>query len=495
MRKHRTWALIALALGLAAVRIAWGWLVARPVLERAEIDDAEARVAAALADARGQRCERPVLRGEADPSDATAELAALLDRDGRFATCWELLAERRADVFDALNATGHEDELPPDDAPRGDGAGPSVDPDWTYPAFGRPLHATPLPIETQVLLACGGLDVEVQRIVAHASVCTPFPIGAVSSPRSMASVVDALAVFARDRLRHGALREGLALLLDAARLAQDAARGRPDLAAATISLGVAGNRVTGQLQMLLSTALPFADADLASLEREATVLATTAPSPDLFGRDDAIALAAERLVSLGWRAPHGIDLPAPDDEFTERLVLEGRLAIALDAATRFAALACTQGEARGACRGRWTAELARARHEAESTPRWPTYFGPRASMHELAIETWPERLASVLRQMDRALRAEATLRALPAFFAFRRLRDRGCPDLAAIRALLATDDARAALAGFGGELSAYSTTLEYGAIDLCAPTWLSPLAPDVRLPVIELYCIAFPVAP
>ena len=242
-------------IGVATLRF---WLT-RPLTSAEEIAATGELALDAIRDAQTRSCPRPVLRGETIAGDASADLVRLLSTESPFAACLSFVGEHRAEVEDAIWLLDGRIESLPEDTTRTDGEDdppwPDASSEWDYPRQARRLHTEPLAMEREVLTRCAGLDLEVERIVQHASVCTPFPLGSGDPDIRVLWLMKAVVIVARDRLQHGESRRGFELLLDAEQLALDAQRGRPQLVGAMI--GVAATRlIHAQVQWLLLNELP-----------------------------------------------------------------------------------------------------------------------------------------------------------------------------------------------------------------------------------------------
>lgn len=289
------------AVGVGALK---AWL-SQPFASEEEIESAGVLAQAAIRDAHAQRCVRPVLRGEATQGDASSDLVALLSPESRFAACLSFIDEHRDQIDDVIwydeaealpedtTVTEGEDDPPPPDAVF----------EWLYPPRTRRLHTEPLPMEREILSRCAGLDLEVERIAQHSSVCTPFPLGSGGLEESrFLRLVKGLVILARDRLQRGEARRGFELLLDAEQLALDAQRGRPHLVGAMI--GVASLEVLhAQVQWLLLNDLPWTEADLLALTQQSAALSAEVNRPVQWVADDLLAVIFPALSQLGTEIP------------------------------------------------------------------------------------------------------------------------------------------------------------------------------------------------
>lgn len=236
-----------------------------PLVSEAELAELKTKADGMLAAARARRCPRPVLRGEAMPGDAAAELEAVLGGVPETRACLERLADGR-NIADLWRA---DEEL--SDVDRGrDGA--------TARPIGSPAERAPELRET--VAACAGLYERLQRAVAHAEACGPWRPGlgcGESTYLPRLRLGQAVAAGAWFRLAEGRPREGLELLLDALRLLQDLERGGGELID-----GVIGGQATLPLAAVLEAGLTAAAGNAALLGevvRQLGVLLETEPHP------------------------------------------------------------------------------------------------------------------------------------------------------------------------------------------------------------------------
>jgi hypothetical protein len=507
-RRRATRIVLLSGLLLLVVTGVAGWIYwHRGFASAEEIADMEARVERGLWEARSARCERPVLRGSAIEGDGTAAFLALFDPHGRFADCADVFTDPT--VTESLLLDGHELELPeegsePSDEPE---TPPTVEPNalsppWGYRALARPLHRTPLASETRVMRACEGLDVELQRIVQHASVCTPSPLGdgRFDEPEGWGLVplirlVKAAVVIARDHIRRGEHRHGVELLLDLVRLGTDMQRGRPWLLVAMMG-SAAVNVASAHLISVLQWDLPWTPEELADLERQARLLATDPPRTEQACADEQLFTAMSALREMGWEEPPELrgtlstQSSIPEDRSGPDPV-SAMLAAASDLHRHFDGL-CLGASTRAEC----LTAMERAVADAEAHAREEGVLGryvPQLDHASLRAQLVSASVASYSGYLVRGLRGEALVRALPALFVHRRLAitDGRCPDAARLEAALAPLGLEA---GFGGRFEVFETGLAYRPLEVSAPSWLGPPPPErVRLPLFQLYCPPFPV--
>jgi hypothetical protein len=496
---------IAAAVLVVGTAGAWLWLHERPMVDEDELEAARAFATREHRATMEQRCPRGVLRGHAMPGDGTAAFAALLDANGEHAACWTFVrdhsdAVRRAMTATDLPAAEREAELPSWEG----GTAPDVPPapaDWESHAAGRPLRQTALPAERDILAACAGVAEALERVVAHESVCSPFPLalpGASTELRTTVWLGRVLAATARERLRRGQLAEGFALLHDGLRAGHDLARGR----AAALSAMLGGALIAvmlGQLEILLAMELPWDDALLRELERQVVILSATGPLPDNFVRDDAIAMMTESLLHLGWSPPRPLPPPGPPGppgEADPEDVLGVSVVGSHAAATRLASLRCTPDEPRSLCldRIRRAAESVDAQSLIEPDFR-VTLLGPRSFRAETFDMMHAANLQATARYGQRLAVLDAAVRALWIVLEHRRLLldGRPCPSAAELdRAIESIPTER----GLGGALVILPSGLPYRPIEIGGPPWLRPIGEtqsELRLPLARAYCPPFPI--
>jgi len=508
-RRRSTRFVLLSGLFVLAVTGVAGWIYwHRGFASAKEIANMEARLERGLREARSARCERPVLRGSAIEGDGTADFLALFDPHGRFADCADVFADPT--VTESVMLPGHELELPeegsePSDEPE---TPPTVEPDalsppWEYLPLGRPLHRTPLASEVRAMSACEGLDVELQRIVQHASVCTPSPFGDGRFDEGpdgwglipLIRLVKAAVVLARDHIRRGEHRRGVELLLDLVRLGTDMQRGRPWLLVAMVG-AAAVNVASAHLISVLQWDLPWTPEELADLERQARLLATEPPRTEQACADEQLFTAMSALREMGWEEPPELrgtlstQSSIPEDRSGPDPV-SATLAAVSDVHRHFDEL-CVGTSTRAEC----LAAMERAVDDAEAHAREEGVLGryvPQLDHASLRAQLVSASVASYRGYLVRGLRGEALVRALPALFVHRRLAvtDGRCPDAARLEAALAPLGLEA---GFGGRFEVFETGLAYRPLAISAPSWLGPPPPArVRLQLFELYCPPFPV--
>jgi hypothetical protein len=472
------------AVGVGALK---AWL-SQPFASEEEIESAGVLAEEAIRDAHAQRCVRPVLRGEATQGDGSSDLVALLSPESRFAACLSFIDEQSDEIddviwYDAAEAlpedttvTEGEDEPPPPDAVF----------EWHYPPRTRRLHTEPLPMEREIITRCAGLDVEVERIVQHSSVCTPFPLGSGLEESRFLRLIKGLVILARDRLQRGEARRGFELLLDAEQLALDAQRGRPHLVGAMIGV-VSLEVLHAQVQWLLLNELPWTETDLLALTQQAVTLSAEVNRPDQWAADALLAESFPSLSQLGMEIPEEaiVEPSIVSDE-----AAAGVVAYAFHAYSNMHTL-CEGVTTQQECAARFTAEEARVVALQRSASRLALAFPNIAqeTFHASMSARW---LESMVPLIARACRSQAARGALPLLFMARRLAlDGRCPTS---EELAAEAGALLRPTGLGGQLEVLSSNIEYEPLDICAPQWLAPEgAGRVRLPLLDLYCPVFPL--
>ena len=481
-----------LVLGLVCVGV-WAlrlWLT-RPLASADEIEATGELALDAIRDAQTRSCPRPVLRGEAIAGDASADLVRLLSVDSPFAACLSFVGEHRTEVEDAIWLSDGRIEPLPEDTTRteveDDPPSPDASSEWDYPRKARRLHAEPLAVEREVLTRCAGLDLEVDRIVQHASVCTPFPFGSGDPDIRVLWLMKALVIVARDRLQHGESRRGFELLLDAEQFALDAQRGRPQLVGAMI--GVAAMRlIHAQVQWLLLNELPWTEADLVALTHQASLLSAQVNRPDRWAADDLLAVTFPVLSQLG--------VGIPEEAIVVPSTLSDEAAIGLIAFTMHTypniARLCEGLGTNQECAARYGAEAARVAALEDSVVLPFAYAFPNLAPDEFQSTEFASWHRSMVPLLNRAWRAEAERDALPLLFVARRLAlDGQCPTAEEL-----TREAGTLLTptGLGGALEVLSSNVEFEPLEVCAPGWMAPVdLGRVRLPLLDAYCPAFPL--
>ncbi len=496
-------------IGLALL---WAWVYRRPWLDPSELSEAGVIANAALAQ-RANECPRPVLRGEATEADGTPRLRALLAGDGRLHDCVDFVFRERERLRAALSL-GQDGslELPEWDGPTGGPESPPAPPGaWEYGTMGRLLHAEPLPEETEILVACDGLDEELEAVAQHRSACTPFALGAdllveaggvtsQAGPRTVL-LAEIATAHARERIRRGERVSGMSLLLSTLAIYVDAMRGRPSLVGAMLAVAGVGHTLM-QVRAVLASSLPWTDAELRELQAEVLRLVAAMPDPVRFIADDALFIALGPMRALGWEPPSSVSvvidpelamgredgaLPAREAMVGTMLLVQRRLGGLCDATV-------THED----CRRALGEELLRAEDDADRQMplgiALAAVLGPRAGRDAMLRAEYAALLGALVPYVDRVLRTEAALRALWLLLERTRLAlDGVCPDAAAMSADLAALRPLAFEEGFG-TFDVFDTTLPYAPVDLSAPRWLAPASwGTVRLPLIESYCPPFSI--
>lgn len=350
----------------------------QPIASEAQVQAAADRVA----QGRNQlptSCPRPVLRGVALPGDGAEGLGQLAGASSPWLPCLSFVGAHR----------------------------------WS-PSSGPTLPISVLLAhEREALEMCAGIDTEVQALLQRGSGCTSQPLFSNASP-DMRGLADVLILIARARAHEGQVQEGAELLLDVVRLGQDFTRGPASLVPSDAGLQVQGGALR-QLEVLLTTDLPWTRAMLEALERQARVLVDTMPEPLAWFQYNEV-----------WVRQHALDvLAAPvNEESTEQAFVD--LAAATYGETRWPA--CTTLETCAAGYGEAVANLRRA-SESRLTRI------PRIAQ-EVRIQAAHE---DRVREREAALTVasvnEALLRTLPALFLHRRISLAGtCPSARSFQA-------------------------------------------------------------
>jgi hypothetical protein len=509
-RRRAVW--LGLAIGLAVLLVGWAMVFRRPLIDDAELAEAEAVATTAISDTRSE-CGRTVPIGEPIDEDGTPLLRTLLGPASEHARCIDfVLAERerlRAALVQGIGE-GPDPELPPWEGDVSDVETPPVPPpSWQYLATGRVLRQGARPEEREVLAACPGIDVAVETIVRHRSVCTPFDLassvivegGGVTSGAAQRAIVlaDALAVHARDRIRRGEPARGVSLLLAGLSLLTDMTRGRPSLVGAMIA--IAGiDRLLVQLGIVLASDLSLTDGELARLQRQVLGLTSELPEPATWIADDSILVALGPLEARGWAPPPGVRVTVDPELAMGRddgeLAPGDALIVSMLHVQHHLRGVCTGAATREACGDAIGREIDRAIDEADASEGWRTWLGmalgPRALRDDVLRREYVDTLVSLAQYVRRAYRAEADLRALWILLEHRRLALAGpCPTAAALGAHLTNVPTEA---GFGGHFDVFDTHLAYRPLEISAPGWLGDASwGAVRLPLLDAYCPTLPV--
>ena len=445
----------------------------------------------AIRDAHGRTCVRPVLRGEAVNGDGSADLVALLSAESPFASCLSYIGEHLTEVEDAIWLCDGRVEPLPEDTTRTEGEDDPPPPDvsfgWDYQRQTRRLHTEPLAIEREILTRCTRLDVEVERIVQHASACTPFPLGSGDEDIRLLRLTKGLVVFARDRMQRGETRRGFELLLDAEQLALDAQRGRPQLVGAMLAVAAMGV-VHAQVQWLLLNDLPWTSADLLAL------------TPAVFSVERrgnfTHAMGCRRLTCRELSSARTARREIPEQAIVEPSETSDEAARGVVAFAHYAytntSVLCEGVVTMEGCAARYAAEQSRVSVPQNATAlRFARVFPniARETFHASMLADW---LVAIRPHMERAWHVSATRSALPLLFVGRRLAlDGHCPSAEALEA-----EAGALLTppSLGGQLQVLSSNIEFEPLEICAPAWLAPAgAGRARLPLLDSYCPVFPL--
>jgi hypothetical protein len=282
----------------------------------------------------------------------------------------------------------------------------------------RLATAAPPPFEQRAVLECAGVDTAIQALLQHGSGCTahPFFFARGDAPNT-GGIEEAMFLLARARIHAGRLQEGVELVLDVIRLAQDLTRGAPSLLTAHEGLLLQSEAVE-QLNALLASDLPWTGAMLDELARQAQVLVSTMPEPTAWFAYEALSV---RHRALQW-------LSLPGDAFTDGALRD--IATEDYAETRWPDCA---GVTLQACTAQYRAEIADVSARLAARSRWDWIPGME---RQRGIEaTYLEGLRNREDMLVRAARNEALLRALPALFLHRRMSLSGtCPTVATLQA-------------------------------------------------------------
>lgn len=368
--------LLAVGTTLLFVGLTHHWATTAPVAAETDPEEARARVAEARVELP-EVCPRAVLRGVALPGDGAEGLRALADAES---ACLTVVASNGA---------------------------------WSGVTGARVASAAPLPLESQVVAECAGLDAAVQALLQRESGCTAEPLFLDGDRPDIRGLADALITLARGPVREGRIQEGAELLLDVIRLGQDFTRGPASFVPVGVGQQVQTSAVL-ELEALLASDLPWTGAMLDELARQAQVLIATMPDPLLWFEYNAI-----------WDRQHALDvLAVPDDEESSEEALVD-LAAAEYGDTHWPA--CTTLETCAARYREAVAALPRASDRHSAIPRIE---------REANVEAAYERR---LRRREAALSVatlnQALLRTLPALFLHRRTSLSGtCPSAQSFQA-------------------------------------------------------------
>lgn len=443
------------AAGICVV-VTLGTLASMPMHTDAEIRALGERASREFTRSRTERCERPVLRGEPVGDDGTSAFRALLaDDGGTFAACHALVRARYADVGDACIA-------PPNPDPPADHE--------THLDIGTPIDARTTEIESEILAVCRGFDVEAQRVAAHASVCSPWALGApvVNGEPPGSRFVWALGVFARDRFRRGDERGGFELLLDAIRLSHDLARGfsgSDNVGYSTFSAELA----LRFLQGLAGGALALDEDALRALESQSRVLGETIPTFFSPFAPDRLAGAEEALRSRGW-VPPPLDPavarwhPSANDTPTrDRAILD--FAEGGPAVDSLCDHAATSMDCQAAIEGAYQP----APSDEYGIIEFGTRHFPRLVRGPVLDQIVAEWIGALPRyHLAQALHG-ARILAIPVVFAYLRLTRERCIDAATLQQEIDSLDLTRSLAG---SFEATESPGAHPSIEVLAPNWM-----------------------
>jgi hypothetical protein len=478
------------------------WLWRRPAVSDTELREIESFAGDALRAQRTQSCRRQVLRGRPIDGDTHAEFRALLDPRGPFGACWALRDAHDRALAKALRLNELSSReidlelpaLPPGDALADDALVPE---EWWSFATGRPIRAARTELESELLNRCAPVVVAVRRLVRHGSVCTPNDLVLEQAPgMPIVHLSQIVSIAARDRLRQGAVLDGIQLILDGIRISADFVRGRVTALVAMLANAAIATYL-GQLEILLAMDLPWDEATLRSLQSEIEILVRTVPTPDGFFRDDAIAMLIEQLLAMGWRPPFALPPvertelerePGVDPNEMRRITAAAFYALARD----LERVRCRADDTRQAC----LAAIERSPRAAMYSPSAGSYLARHGWLLRRARQHMRRDVATNLASYaHRMLVTDAALRAQWVVLEHRRLAlaEGRCPSAAQLRARLASVPTET---GLGGRFAIRSSALPDRPIEIGAPMWLRPrsdLRPNVWLPLARAYCPAFSV--
>jgi hypothetical protein len=312
-----------------------------PVVSAAETAAMEADLMKRVEANRTKQCPRPVLRGQALPGNADADVLALVDAAGPLASCHKAAKAGNDAASEALRSCADKNDSK-SCRPR---------------ALDDP--AAVVPAVADIEAECGdALAAAITRAVSHEDSCSPYLAGRhpLGADATMVQVARAGLIRARQLARDGRDSEAVRLLFDLVRLGQDLARGGGPMIAAMV--GVALVSVANQgLEVVLPRG-KLAPAEIAALADEAEMLAASQPSfGEVFaGERDAMELyvilpgakPADWSPPGGWALRDGKpDRPATDPETAAQV---GLMMAAVKRGFEEAGKQCKPGDALSVCK-------------------------------------------------------------------------------------------------------------------------------------------------